>query len=409
MILFLIFIITYCLIYIRYQNAKRRGLIFFITPELQLVILSSFYLIVPSLLFSQDIPKLIDFPDEVVIKLKDFSIYYHLVFLLNFILNRRKYNIKLDFNISFRENIKTYFSLLMLLLSIYILFIILFKLREFGLGFLSLDRVSKYIFYVQTKKVFGFVFISWFIIIWSFVQGIVYKKSWPLLFQSPLILLELICSSRYYIFIFLISFLILYYRIKSKELNLKYVFFIFLIFILFSFLRDSGGDITGTALQNMVASLGEFINTYNSAGLVYHYGFLSKLSPLIYTFQFFIPQPIYILFFGSYYNVNDFIGLMHDYEFGMGSSILIEGKVFGLFFNLIYPVLICLFYKILSQKLNKHNYILFYLFSISIFSVFRGAFLINLGPNILIFILIYFIPSIFLLEDDRAKIVEAGV
>jgi hypothetical protein len=165
MILFIILIITYYLIFFRYQKANRQGLIFFINPEVQLVLLSSLYLIVPSLLFSLDIPKLIDFPDDVVNKLKDISIYYHLVFLLNFILTRRKRNINLNFNISFREKIRKDFTIIMLLFSIYILLIILFKLREFGLSFLSLDRVSKYIFYVQTKKVFGFVFISWFIIL----------------------------------------------------------------------------------------------------------------------------------------------------------------------------------------------------------------------------------------------------
>ncbi len=402
MFLVLILILTLFFIIARYYNTiSSFGHSFFITPEFQLLILSTFYLIIPSILFNSELPKLINFSQLVIDKLQFNSVYYHLVFLINFIITKRKNPINFSFQVNFKKN-GEYFLLLILTLSSGIILIeVLYNLFITNFSVFSQDRVFKYLFYLQTKKYIGFVLFSWIIIIWSFVLGFIKKKIWPLIFLFPLVLLELICSSRYYIFILIISYLLLYFRKNNFELKLKYVLVLFSFFILFSFLRDANGELGDNFFLTLVSSFGEFINTYNSAGLVYDFNFVSKFSLFTYIFQFFIPQPIFVLFFGAYYNVNDYITSMHNFDFGMGSSILVEGYIFGFMFNFIFPILICILYKILSSNISKNTLIIYFLFSISIFSIFRGAFLINIGPNFLIYILVYLVPSLFILKHSK--------
>ncbi|NQV77973.1 MAG: oligosaccharide repeat unit polymerase [Lutibacter sp.] len=402
MFLIPVLIFTFFIVINRYLiTIKKSEYSFFITPEFQLLILSTFYLIIPSFLFNSELPKLIDFNQIVIDKLQFNSLYYHLVFLINFILTKRNNPLNLSFQINLKKNFN-YFILIFLALSSGVILIeILYNLYKTNFSVFSQDRVSKYLFYIQTKKYIGFVLFSWIIIIWSFVLGFVQKKIWPLVFQFPLVLLELICSSRYYIFILIISYLLLHYRRTNTELKLKYVFLLFLYFILFSFIRDANGEVGDNFFLTLASSFGEFINTYNSAGLVYDVNFISKLRLIPYVLQFFIPQPIFVLFFGAYYNVNDYITSMHNFDFGMGSSILVEGYSFGFIFNFIFPILICLVYRMLSFNLSKNTFIIYFLFSISIFSIFRGAFLINIGPNFLIYIIVYLLPSLFIFKHSK--------
>lgn len=401
MLIYIYILITIIVLFYGYRHTIAIKQFFFIHPATQLLLLSLVYLLLPALIIDENYFKLIAFDDSIYVKLYKYSLYYHSIFLINFIVSIKFSKVKFKFNFNLSSKSILYLKCILFLASFYLLLIIVFKVITFGPSLFSLSRTQKYDFYLMVKSFPGFTFFSFVVLIWAFVVGISRKVLFPVFFLLPLVLLEIICSSRLYIYDTFILFSLLFVNKYEKELNFKYLLFIGFSFIVVSFFRDGSGDLNNNFITILISSSGEFINTYTSTGLLIENNYESNLNPILYSLQYFFPSSLLNTFSMKPYNINDYLSTMHDFEFGIGSSVLLEGIAFGKTFFYLFPIIVSSFFTFLYNKITSSSIVLFYLFLLNIFSVFRGSFLINIGVSIYMFLFLFLFPLFIMYKFEK--------
>lgn len=393
MINYSIFYILLGFIYIFSRYIKSGNIInFYCNPFLYLFGLSLFYLILPCVVYEYGFFRLIIFDEDIIEIIYIYCYYYSLVFFLFYLFNKDESFIDGKY-INFQLQNK-YIVALLSLSSAYILFICT---QYINFEILLLSRVDKYSIYNNISSYPGFLFTSWFIIIWSFYLCVNKKKLNYILFIFPLIFCDLILYSRYYIFLLLIFLILFYSFVKKVKLNLVLLLSLCFPFFLISIIREDFENISIFDILQRIC--GEFINTWYSIGLVLINNFEYDVNPFIVLISRIIPNPFYSYFFGPKVWYGDKMGDFSNFPFGLGSSVITEGLVNGEFYALVFPIvigfLIYLFFSY-SRTNSPISFIIRFLIIANIYSCYRGVFTVNTGSFIMIFIFIFYVPFLFL-------------
>lgn len=387
----------------RYKIAKELQLNFWGNPNFFLFFLSIFYVIHPCYFYYQEIFRLIIYDEKIITSIYYWCTYYYIIFFIFYILSTDKPLLFLDYKLVHISKLGNHLIIFILSVCFIILsIIILYGTRNINGG---ISRVEKYDVYEKIIKISGFSFLVWVVITWSFVMSMLSKKWYYLLFILPLVYLEFICSSRFYIFVFIIAALLFRINIIKKTINVLY-FSIFSVFLfLIGILRETFSGINIISLYIM--SFGEFINTWTSIGLILSDKIRLDASPGFVFVQRLIPEPFSGFIFGAKLNYTDKISDMHNFGFGLGSSVITEGVVYGTLFAILLPILIGLIYLGLNNYSKKNTIsgmLICFFMIINTFSIFRGSSIINISSYIMIFFLIYKFPYFILKYFDLIKV-----
>ena len=390
----------------RYRLAQIKHLNFWGNPNFYLFFLAIFYLIHPCYFYYQEIFRLSVYDETIINSVYSWCIYYYFIFLIFYIISSDKLLISPEHKIVYISKLGKKFIVTFLLTSFVILSIlVLYGTRQINNG---TSRIIRYEFYEKITKFIGFIPLVWFIITWSFVMAMMTKKLYYLFFFLPLLYLEFACSSRFYIFIFIIA--LLSFRLNVIRKNINPIYFVSIAIFLFSIgiIRE---HLSGINLMSIyLTSFGEFINTWSSIGLLLNEKFIFASSPLFVFVQSLIPEPFSGLVFGPKLNYAAMITSMHNFNFGLGSSVVTEGVVYGFFFASIFPIIIGLIYFILHKYLNRNtisNKLIFFFLIITTYSIYRGAAIINISSHIMIYFFIFKIPYSLLKYFALIKVKDA--
>ena len=394
MFYFIIYLLSFITLLNRYKNAKKFNLNFFANPFLYLYILSIFYIIIPASIYFTGFYQLIESDENNLNRIEFYSIYYFLIFWFSYLFSKDPVHNKLPF-VTSKLNILgvKILRFILFLFSLFLFLIIFIKTN----GINSSDsRNVKYDIYSSILNIPSFTFLSWFLIIWTLFLSIIKKRIIYLLLLTPLIYLELICSSRYYIFIFIVDIFIYNFYVLKINLNIKKVFIPILILFLIGFIREPPSNVPFNLLDFYSRTFGEFLNTWSTLPLVvqnnYHFD-----GSLILTFlSFLIPQPFSGIIFGEKKSYTTFLSNLHELQIGLGSSIITEGYIYGNFFFFLYPFLIILVVFLINKKIYKvkiDGVIILLLLLSNFFAIFRGSGITNLATSIMIFFILYILPK----------------
>ncbi len=387
----MVLISLFCIVF-RYVNAINK-VSFWQNPYLYLLLASIFYLIIPLQFYYYEIFRLNEFSSEVIEKINSFTIYYFVVFSAAYLISKDNFFL---IKINFKYN-KLNFQLIKISVLFSLIIFIALITSKLGTFDLSAPRVDKYKFYMENINSSILIAITWFIIIWSSILAICKKNIWYMALIFPILIFDLLFSSRYFSFLSISAVIVLYYFIKLKAFKPFVLLLFFLFFLSITVLRDSG-NFNISIYDYIMKILGEPINSWNSIGLILSSNI--KFDPdwidiLIFKI---LPNPLYSYIFNSKSTYADLIGDTHNFEFGMGSSLITEGYMHGYLFFFVCPLIICLtiyLLELIPIKNISDKYVVRWFILLNIYSIFRGSFLSNSISLLSIYFFIYLIPKFF--------------
>lgn len=393
--------LTVVYVYYRYRKAGEKE-DYWSNGNLYLLLLSVIYLIVPGQIYIYEVFRLASFKESTLNQICNYSIYYWIVFFIFYLISSDG---KFDKNNASKERMNQLIASRLVLTStstftLTLTSILLFLITVIFTYNINLDipRTEKYIIFTKIQQLPGFVFLSWFVIIWTFVLAIKKKKLYYFLSYTPLIYIDLILAGRYYLFLSAVAIFLYFSIIKKIKVKLMYMILIPLILQFIGAVRD-GFNFGVGAIEKIVDLSGELINTWTSIGLLLEFDYTSNQNPFILFLTRLIPQPLFGFLFGEKKSYADEINSMHHFDFGMGSSILTEGFAYGSLFAIALPIIIGLIYFNVGKKFNKNrslnSSVIHFMLIINVFSIYRGASIVNFASLISIYFIIYFLPRIF--------------
>jgi hypothetical protein len=396
-------ILTVVYVYYRYRKAGEKE-DYWSNGNLYLLLLSVIYLIVPGQIYIYEVFRLASFKESTFNQICNYSIYYWFVFFIFYLMSSDR---KFDKNNESKERLNkliasrlvltlTSTSTSILILTTILLFFIIITFT-YNIN-LDIPRTEKYLIFTKIQQFPGFVFLSWFVIIWTFILAIKKNKIYYFLSYMPLIYIDLLLAGRYYLFVSAVAIFLYFSIIKKIKVKLIYMILMPLTLQFIGAIRD-GFNFGAGAIEKIVDLSGELINTWTSIGLLLESDYTSNQNPFILFLTRLIPQPFFGFLFGEKKSYADEINSMHDFGFGMGSSILTEGFAYGSLFALALPIIIGLIYFNVGKKFNKNrslnSSVIHFMLIINVFSIYRGATIVNFSSLISIYFIIYFLPRIF--------------
>lgn len=374
------------------------------------LLFSYFYLLIPSFInFETPISTFIGLNENSFEAVGALSLWYVLIFL--FVYNLSKEN-NFVFNHAFEPSpLAINASRFVLLLSIAICMLMFFNHGE-NLYLLSGNRSSSYEYYKKEILDFYKIQIFFNMSMASILVLVIFSKNFKYYFFSiPYVLLDILTGGRGYMFVVLMSFLLVYLLINPGKLKAALfwvVFFVIVVFILAFIRRSAPLEFLSDYRLLIVEFLGEFYYTRLTAEYVYLYQLgrsnvfdyfslvISKLAP-----QFLI-ESLFSDLDRTRYDV--YINDELNVGFGMAGSIIAEAYYYGgAYLSWLFPIVMSAFYFFCQKFFIIRSFSGFVFFAILIWStyaIFRSAFFINIAALIYFFLVYLFFIS-FLGANSR--------